>query len=78
MKTWEINPITFGEDLRKIRLEHGLTQSKLAGKLYHTSVSAVKNWEQGVSLPNVATIIDIAKVFGFGEVKIDTSKRWYV
>jgi len=77
MKVWEMNPICFGDELKAIREDANLTQRELAKKIYRGRESTVKNWEQGVCLPNVATIIEICKALGIDEIRINTTKGWY-
>lgn len=78
MKVWTINPYEFGEELRAQRKKLGLTQSELAKKVYWKSACSINNWEYGACLPNLASLIELAHVFGFDEVKIDTTRSWYV
>lgn len=41
----------FGQQLKAIRKEKGMSQVQLA-KLLDVSVCSVRNWEQGTSTPN--------------------------
>lgn len=41
----------FGQQLKTIRKEKGMTQVQLA-KFLDVSVASVRNWEQGTSTPN--------------------------
>lgn len=52
---------TFGENLRRIREEKGITQKELAKEIYvcHQSIS---KWESGKITPQVKWIYIIAKV----------------
>jgi len=52
-----------GEVIRKYRKEKQLTQEELAEYLGVTS-SAVNKWENGYSLPDIALLSPIARVFG--------------
>ena len=52
----------FGNNLYKLRVQHGLTQTELAKKL-HVSVKSVKNWENGLSCPNIVNLSAVMKAF---------------
>ena len=49
---------SFGEYIRKKRLEAGLTQKELAGQLFVTE-STVSKWERGLSYPDVSLVTAI-------------------
>ena len=51
------------QNLTRLRLEHGLTQSQLAEKLNYTDKS-VSKWERGEAIPPVDVLKDIADMFG--------------
>lgn len=53
----------FGETLRQLRGEHGLSQQELANEL-HVARSAVANWEAGRRMPAAGTISQVARLFG--------------
>lgn len=53
---------TFGELLAELRLDKRMTQKDLAGKL-HVSVGTISNYENGVHLPDVAKLINLADIF---------------
>ena len=57
MKIWEVDARNFAHEFRELRLDAQLTQKELANRLHKVSQSAVANWEQEVSLPNLATLI---------------------
>lgn len=52
--------MSFGENLRKLRKERGLSQEQLAEKI-NVSRQAVSKWEQGGGYPETEKIILIAK-----------------
>ena len=51
-----------GNFITEKRKEHNLTQKQLAEKL-HITDRAVSKWENGKSLPDVAVMLDLCKVF---------------
>lgn len=53
---------TFGEILQELRKDAKLTQKKLAKKL-GVSTPTVSSYEQGVSLPEYPTLINLANIF---------------
>jgi transcriptional regulator with XRE-family HTH domain len=50
-------------NLIDLRVEHNLTQSKLA-EILEKSPNAVASWEQGLSLPDVTTLYRLALYYG--------------
>ena len=58
--------MTFGEKLKWLCREHGLTQKQLAAVL-HVSRSAVAKWMSGRGIPCKETIQDICEFFGVEE-----------
>ena len=54
---------TFGERLKELRLEKGLTQTELAKSTGFTQ-PAIARWENALQIPNVETAIVFAKFFG--------------
>lgn len=52
-----------GEYLRKYRIDNGLTQADLAGKL-SVSQNAISQYETGKRCPPISRIANIAKVLG--------------
>jgi transcriptional regulator with XRE-family HTH domain len=50
-------------NLIDLRVEHELTQSKLAS-IIEKSPNAVASWEQGLSLPDVTTLYRLALYYG--------------
>lgn len=77
MRIWECNPMRFGEELKAIREDAGLTQTELMARIHHCKLSTLKNWEQGVCLPNAAMIIEICKALKIDEFRMSTEKRWF-
>ena len=55
--------IPFGESLRRLRTERGLSQEQLAAKL-HTSRASVANWETMRRMPDISTVAQLSEVLG--------------
>ena len=51
---------SFGETLRRLRTEKGLSQQQLAVRL-HMERPSVANWEAGRRMPDAATVYQIAE-----------------
>lgn len=60
-------PVDFGEKLKALRTERGLTQEQLAAKLY-VSRTAVSKWETGGGSPNLDSLQAVARLF---DVSVD-------
>ncbi|MGD9605719.1 MAG: helix-turn-helix domain-containing protein [Bacilli bacterium] len=58
-----------GENIKRFRLEKGLTQKELAEKLFVTA-QAVSRWENGEVEPSVSTIAEMAKIFNVSSDEI--------
>ena len=54
--------MTFGEKLKKLRIEQKLSQEDLANQL-GVSRQAISKWEQDIALPDTNNLILIAKIF---------------
>ena len=54
--------MTFGEKLRKLRTDSGLTQEELAEKIYVTR-TAISKWESDRGYPNIDSLKAISKIF---------------
>jgi len=54
---------SFGETLRRLRMEKGLSQQQLADRLYVERPS-VANWEGGRRFPDAATVSQLAEILG--------------
>ncbi len=54
--------MNFGEQIKKVRTDHGLTQEQFADKLLVTR-QAVSNWENERNLPDIEMLIIIAETF---------------
>lgn len=52
----------FGELLRELRKDHGLTQADLAEKLSF-SLMTISSYERGCSVPDDTTKVKLAKIF---------------
>ena len=55
--------IPIGQNIRRKRLERGMTQRELAHHL-RVSVQAVSKWENDRAFPDLSLLPDIAKMFG--------------
>lgn len=51
-----------GNTIRKLRLDHGLSQEALAEQL-HVSRQAVSKWEKGLSYPSTENLLTLAELF---------------
>lgn len=49
------------KNIKKIRLESGITQEELAEKLFVTR-QTISNWENGKSQPDIETLTTLAEV----------------
>ena len=55
--------ISIGENIKRLRLEKGITQEQLAEKL-NVSNAAVSKWERGGSFPDITLLFPLADYFG--------------
>lgn len=55
--------MTFGQKLKQLRTQHGLSQEQLAGALT-VSRQAISKWEMDASLPDIDKVILLSKRFG--------------
>ena len=62
----------FGDYIRKKRLEAGLTQKELAGRLFVTE-STVSKWERALSYPDVSMVTPICAALGITEHEFFTA-----
>ena len=63
--------MTFGEKIKKVRLDASLTQDQFAEKLC-VSRQAVSKWESGRGMPDIANLQQLASLF---QVSIDSLLR---
>ncbi|VDG72442.1 transcriptional regulator [Clostridium carnis] len=54
--------MNFSEQIKKIRVDKGITQQEMANNL-GISRQAISNWENDRNLPDIEMIIKIAQVF---------------
>jgi transcriptional regulator with XRE-family HTH domain len=57
-------PVTFGQNLRRLRLRAGLTQEALGDRLGHKRTTLISIWERTEKIPSPALITRIAKALG--------------
>lgn len=55
--------MTIGETIKSLRVESGMTQTRLASLLF-TSQDTISLWERGKSLPDVKSVIKMSTIFG--------------
>lgn len=55
--------IPIGKNIRRMRLEKGMTQRELAHHV-RVSVQAVSKWENDRAFPDLVLLPDIARIFG--------------
>ena len=55
--------MTFGDKLKKLRLDNGLTQEELSEKIFVTR-TAVSKWETGGGYPSIDSLKAISNLFG--------------
>ena len=73
--------VDFGNRLKDLRMKYGLTQEEVADKICVTK-QAVSKWENGLSLPDVATLGSLAELYNTtvdylltGEEKVRVEKE---
>ena len=54
--------IAFGRHLQKLRKQRGFSQAGLAAEIGRSS-GAVSQWERGLTLPNIDTLMRLLDVF---------------
>lgn len=66
-------PTTLGQRLRALRLQHGLTQAQVAGRLFsdQTTVSA---WERGKADPSGAALAALCSLFEVSRAALETGR----
>lgn len=52
-------PKSFGERLKKVRIDRGLRQEDI-GAIVHVGKSTVSQWENNIHVPDIETIVKIA------------------
>lgn len=55
--------MTFGQKLKKARIEKKVTQRFLAEKM-HVSYQTISKWENDINEPNLAAIRELSKLLG--------------
>jgi transcriptional regulator with XRE-family HTH domain len=76
-----INQIEVGKYIKQLRIEHKLSQKELSQKLF-VSFQAVSKWENGVTLPDVNSLVNLSylldtnvdKILSGGKILLRRSK----
>jgi transcriptional regulator with XRE-family HTH domain len=63
----------FKENLKRVRMEKGLTQAQLAEKLF-VSRSTVAKWENGLGLPNPDSMATLEQLFEISAAELATQE----
>ncbi|MEV2908679.1 helix-turn-helix transcriptional regulator [Paenibacillus larvae] len=53
----------FGENMKRVRIEHGLSRKSVAESL-EVPYSSLSNWESGAREPDLETLVKISKCLG--------------
>lgn len=61
--------MSIAENIKRIRLEHGLSQAEL-GKIAGVSDKAVSTWELGIKVPRMGAVEKMANYFGIAKSAI--------
>lgn len=69
-----INNKEFGEFLKGLRKEKGLTQKQLAEQLF-LSDKAVSKWERGLSFPDISVLMPLSKILEVTTTELLSGKR---
>jgi transcriptional regulator with XRE-family HTH domain len=71
---WDPRSVSFrrrvGARIRKLRIEHGLSQRELARVLGEVDSGQVSRWERGEALPSVPHLEALARAFGCAEERV--------
>lgn len=57
--------MTIGEQIKKQREKHGMSQNDLRDALKLKSVDTIKNWESGRVIPSISTLTMIHELLGW-------------
>ena len=66
--------MTFSEKLKQLRSQKGVSQTQLAADI-HISRSAVAKWENGLGMPNDASLQLLAAYFGVSVEDLDVQSE---
>lgn len=56
--------MSFGKNVRFLRMKNDMSQEDLANKLGYKALSTIAKWESGVAEPSVRTVKKVAEIFG--------------
>jgi len=69
--------INFGEVLRELRTNAGISQGRVAQVLGYKSAQFVSNWERGLSEPPIETLATLAELFQISSDSILETYIWF-
>lgn len=76
---YKFDLVSFGMRLKEIREFYGMTQKVLANEL-EVDVKSVSNWERGIKLPEIDSVVELAKLYNMsvGEILEDEPYRIFM
>ncbi|MBR6824674.1 MAG: helix-turn-helix transcriptional regulator [Firmicutes bacterium] len=69
-----MDPQRFGQFIKELRAERGLTQKQLAERLF-VSDKAVSKWERGISMPEISLLLPLAQILGVSTTELLSGRR---
>lgn len=58
-----VNMIRTGENIRQIRMQHGMTVRELQAVFGFATPQAIYKWQQGTALPTVDNLVVLSRLF---------------
>jgi len=69
-----LDPQRFGQFIKELRAERGLTQKQLAERLF-VSDKAVSKWERGISMPEISLLLPLAQILCVSTTELLSGRR---
>ena len=66
-----------GSRIKKLRIEHGMSQEQLASQL-HVTRQTVSNWENNKNYPDFGTMVELSNMFQVSMDELIKSDRGYI